>query len=237
MLTFFVAASLKGITGLGFSTICLPLLSAFLDLRVAIPLLLLPSLSSNVIVMWQAGGFARAVGRFWPMYLAALPGLWLGVQVLRSADGSVTRAALGVVLVLYAAWALAARTPVFGAGAERWLKPPVGFATGVINGVTGSQVVPVLPFLLSLSLAKDAFVQVINLSFTVSSLTMLALLGDAGLVTPTLLAVGLAGIVPVSIGVRLGGRVRDRLPEAGFRRAVLVFLLVIGAVLVGRALA
>ena len=79
LLTFLFAASLKGITGLGFSTLCLPLLSGFMELRLAIPSLLLPSLASNLIVMYQAGGFRRAVRRFWPMYLAALPGLAAGV--------------------------------------------------------------------------------------------------------------------------------------------------------------
>ena len=237
LLTFFVAASLKGITGLGFSTICLPLLSGFLELRVAIPALLLPSLASNLLVMRQAGGFRRALRRFWPMYAAALPGLAVGVWVLATADGAVTRAVLGAVLVLYAGWALAARTPSLGPRGEAWLKAPAGMVTGLVNGVTGSQVVPVLPYLLALPLEKNAFVQTINLSFTISSLTMLVLLGGAGLLQPVLLVVGLAGIAPVALGVRLGGSVRERLPEAAFRRAVLLFLLVIGASLVLRALA
>jgi len=171
------------------------------------------------------------------MYLAALPGLALGVQVLANAEGAVTRAALGVVLVLYSAWALAARTPVLDERAERWLKAPVGLLTGLVNGVTGSQVVPVLPFLLALPLGKNAFVQTINLSFTLASLAMLALLGGVGLLEPALLAVGVLGIAPVALGVRIGGRVRERMPEGAFRRAVLVFLLVIGASLVLRALA
>ena len=207
MFVFFIAAALKGITGLGFSTIGLGLLGGFLDLRVAIPMLLLPSLASNVLVMWQARGFVAALDRFWPMYLAAVPGLVIGVQVLRSADGDLTRAALGLVLVLYSAWALGSRTPRLRAGAERWLRTPVGFLTGLVNGVTGSQVMPVLPYLLALDLRKDLLVQVINISFTVGSLLMLALLGGFGLLTGPLLLLGMAGIVPVALGIRLGGRV------------------------------
>ena len=236
LLTFFVAAFLKGITGLGFSTICLAMLGPFLDLRIAIPLVLVPSLASNAIVMWQAGDLPGAVRRFWPMYLAAVPGLILGVQVLRSADGSITRAALGVVLVLYSGWALLARPRLIGLTVERRLRAPVGFLTGLVNGVTGSQVVPVLPFLLGLELGKNAFVQTINLSFTLSSVLMLTMLGGAGLLAPSLLLVGAVGIAPVALGVRLGGVVRARLPDEVFRRAVLLFLLAIGASLIVRML-
>jgi len=236
LLAFLVAASLKGITGLGFSTICLALLGGLLDLRIAIPLVLLPSLASNLLVMWQAGGLREALVRFWPMYLASLPGLVGGVYVLESADGALTRAALGLVLMLYAAWALLWRTAPVPARTERWLRAPVGLATGLVNGVTGSQVVPVLPFLLSLDLRKDAFVQAINVSFTLGSLTMLGMLGNFGRLAPQLLLIGVLGVVPVALGIRLGGAVRTRLPETGFRRAVLLFLLLMGAGLVARLL-
>ena len=53
----FIAAFLKGITGLGFSTICLGMLANIIPLPVAIPMVIIPSLSSNVIVMVQAGHF------------------------------------------------------------------------------------------------------------------------------------------------------------------------------------
>ena len=234
--TFFIAAFLKGITGLGFSTICLAMLGPFLDLRIAIPLVLVPSLAFNALVMWQAGDLPGAVRRFWPMYLAAVPGLVIGVQVLRGADGDLTRAALGAVLVLYSGWALVAHPRPMGRGVERALRAPVGFLTGLVNGVTGSQVVPVLPYLLGLELGKNAFVQAINVSFTLGSLTMLGMLGNFGRLAPQLLLIGVLGVVPVALGIRLGGAVRTRLPETGFRRAVLLFLLLMGAGLVARLL-
>ncbi|GIX49284.1 MAG: hypothetical protein KatS3mg131_3495 [Candidatus Tectimicrobiota bacterium] len=231
---FFLAAFLKGITGLGFSTISLPLLSSFLDLQVGIPLVLIPSLSSNLLVMVQAGHFWPVCRRFWPLYVSALPGLVLGVQVLRSTPGDLSRGVLGSVLCLYALWALWSKPLVLSKRAAAWLAVPVGFTTGVINGLTGSQVMPVLPFLLALPLSKDAFVQAINVSFTLSSLVMLAVLGRVGLLTPGLAAVAALGILPVALGIALGGRLRRRLPEAHFRKAVLLFLLLIGLTLVGR---
>ncbi|WP_256872664.1 sulfite exporter TauE/SafE family protein [Candidatus Entotheonella palauensis] len=234
LLAFFVAAFLKGITGLGFSTICLPILSILIDLKMAIPLVIIPSLSSNVLVMMQAGRFREALHRFWPLYLSAIPGLMLGVSVLSSVKSSWSRAVLGAILFIFALWSWRTQARTLSLKAERWWSGPVGLMTGVVNGITGSQVMPVLPFLLALQLHKDLFVQTINLSFTLSSLVMLILLSRFGLLSWSTLSLAAVGILPVSLGIFLGGKLRQRLPDEAFRKVVLVFLLVLGLSLMVR---
>lgn len=224
----FISAFLKGITGLGFSTICLGLLASVIDLKLAIPAVLVPSLSSNLLVMLEAGHFRATVRRFWPLYLAALPALMAGLSLLVSVDGTSARRALGVVLFVYGVWALINAEFSLERRTERWLNVPVGLVTGFVNGLTGSQVMPVLPYLLSLQLDKNVFVQAINISFTLSSLVMLAGLAVVGLLDLPLLGASALGVVPVALGIALGGRVRRRLAEATFRKVVLVLLVCLG---------
>ena len=76
---FFFAGFVKGTTGLGFSTTCLPFLVLALGLERAMPLVLIPSITSNILVMREVGNFGTAIKRFWPMYLATLPGLVIGL--------------------------------------------------------------------------------------------------------------------------------------------------------------
>lgn len=59
---YLVAAFVKGATGLGFSTSALPILALGLGLKSAMPLVIIPSLVSNAIVMMQAGHFERRCG-------------------------------------------------------------------------------------------------------------------------------------------------------------------------------
>lgn len=225
---YLIAALLKGITGLGFSTICLPLLTFFIDPKLAIPLVIVPSLTSNALIMVQSGHFVRAARRFWPVYLSALPGLAAGVGLLSVTDPGLSRAVLGTVLVVYGLWALAVRPIVLSAAAERRLAVPAGLCTGLVNGLTGSQVMPLLPFMLSLPLDRPTFVQAINQSFTFSSLWMLVLLGGFGLLDGRLVTVSLAGVLPVAAGIAAGTKIRQHLKDAHYRHAVLVFLLAIG---------
>jgi len=216
------------VTGPGFSTLSLPILVLFMEPPVAIALVLLPSLYSNFAVMTPPGQLRSAFTRFWPLYLASLPGLLAGFVLLVALDAAISRAALGGVLAVYALWSLLATPLTCPARLEPWLAVPVGFATGLINGLTGSQVMPVLAYMLALGIDKALLVPAINLSFTLSSLVMLALLGGAGLASVDLLGVALLAIPLVALGIYLGGRLRRWLPEASYRRAVLLVLLVTG---------
>ena len=135
-LAFFFASFLKGITGLCFSTICLPILTTFVDLKISIPLVIRPLLSSNALVMAQAGRFKESLGRFWLIYVLAIPGFFFDVHMFNAIQSSISRAILGVVLIIYAMWTLSTKDIVLPKRYEAWLASPIGFTTGFVNGVT-----------------------------------------------------------------------------------------------------
>jgi uncharacterized membrane protein YfcA len=154
---FVVASSIKGLTGIGFSTSCLPIMALRLDLKTAMPLVIIPSIVSNVAVMIQAGGFLAALRRFWPLYVTSVPGILVGLSIPVVINITSAKAILGLVLIFYAFWALTNKPFTLSKDWERHLKMPAGFLTGFVNGLTGSQVMPSLPYLLSLNLHKDDF--------------------------------------------------------------------------------
>lgn len=233
---YVIAATIKGVTGIGFSTSCLPIMALRLDLKIAIPLVIVPSIVSNVAVMVQAGRFREAVSRFWPLYLASIPGLLIGLTILVAINADIARAILGLVLVFYALWALSNKSFVLTEKWGRKLKIPVGFCTGFINGLTGSQVMPALPYFLSLNLNKNAFVQSINISFTLSSLLMLFGMNRFGYLTPDTFLVAVIGLIPVLVTVYFAGKLQQRLTGVLHRRLILTFLLIMGSILLVRIL-
>lgn len=232
ILTAYVVASvIKGLTGVGFSTSCLPIMALRLDLKVAIPLVIVPSIISNVGIMIQAGSFSEAVRRFWTLYLSSIPGLLIGLVILVTIRGDAARVILGIVLASYALLALSNKPFILSRRWERKLKIPVGFCTGLINGLTGSQVLPVLPYLMSLDLKKNSFVQSINISFTLSSLIMLFTIDQLGFLAPKTFLIAVGSLVPVLPIVYFSGKLRQHLSVTWYRRLVLFFLLIMGVIL------
>ena len=231
---FAIAGLVKGTTGLGFSTTCLPILAISLGLKESLPLVLVPSLLSNLTVMRDAGHFRETVVRFWPLYVALLPGLAAGLALLAWIDGATAAAALGAVLCLYAIHAFSRPAARLDTRFVRPLAPPVGLTTGLINGLTGSQVMPLMPYMLALQLDPNRLVQAINCSFTLSSLIMAVGLARLDLFSLEQLAVSVLGVLPALVGVKLGGILRRRLEPEIFRKMVLIVLLVLGVSLMVR---
>ncbi len=230
--TYLFAATAKGITGLGFSTTCLPILALLVGLKDALPLVIIPSIYSNIVVMRQAGRFGETIGRFWPMFLALLPGLTLGLWTLAFIDGALAGAILGIILLVWCAFSFARPELSLAAHWERPLAPFSGFITGIINGVTGSQVMPMVPFLMMLRLERNLFIQAVNCSFTLSSMIMAMGLGLLGLFSSQDILISVIGACLVTFGLSVGAAIRNRLSETLFRLGILVMLSLMGLGLV-----
>lgn len=234
-LALMAAGIVKGVTGIGYSTTALPLLALSVGLKTGMPLVLLPSITSNVMVMRTAGDFSGTLRRFWPVYLAVLPGLLAGLAILPRIADVEAGGVLGLVLAVYAAAMLLRGPWLMPEGWRRPLMVPAGLLTGLVNGLTGSQVMPLVPYLLSLELPAGTFVQASNISFTLSSLVMLVGLSRVGLLGWTELALTIAGIAPALIGVAIGNAIRHRLAAVTLRNLVLGALLAMGLALLAKA--
>ena len=231
---FLVAGLVKGATGLGYSTSALPVITLGAGLHTAMPLVLFPSIASNVTVMVGAGHFRTTLRRFLLLYLALLPGLGLGLALVPTTDQDVAASVLGLVIIVYCAFAFWQPPLRLTERQERAMQSPVGLLSGLISGFTGSQIIPLVPFMLSLRLEAERFAQAVNIGFTLFSLVMVFGLGRVGLLNRSTFLISVAGIIPAILGSWLGGILRRRLPEARFRLLVLSVLMVLGAILVSR---
>ncbi len=232
---YFIAALVKGVTGLGYSSTCLPILTLAFGLKEALPLVLIPSVASNLVVMVSTSGFRGSVQRFWPMLLSAAASVSAGLWALTRMSSESAAAVLGVVLLIYVAFALANARFRLTEARTRKFEPAIGAATGFVNGLTGSQVMPLIPYLLSLNLAHERFLQASNQSFTLSSAAMFVGLGMAGLMTAQVVAVSVCGLALVALGVRIGRHISRHLAPQAFRTAVLIILAALGVGLILQA--
>jgi len=235
-LAFLLAGMVKGIVGMGLPIVAIGVLGLVMAPVQAAALLVVPSLVTNV---WQyiAGPDARSVARRFATLLAgACVGTGLGIGLLTGGATALVSAALGLVLALYGAVGLLSARISVAPHVERWLSPVVGVVTGVLAGATGVFAIPAVPYFSTLRLGKDELVQTLGLHFTVCTVALAVALWTHDRFPSSIAAGSLLALIPALGGMALGQRLRSRLRPDVFRRWFNVALVVLGTVMVVRAL-
>jgi hypothetical protein len=105
-----------------------------------------------------------------------------------------------------------------------------------MGGITNAPGTALALYFVALGMEKREFVRSIAFAFLVVKAVQLGSLVWYGLFSWTLVPASLGLTVAAVVGFLLGTRLQDRLDQRSFNRAVLVFLTVLGAWLVVRAL-
>jgi uncharacterized protein len=230
----FLAGIIKGGTGLGFTSCALPFLVPAVGLPVAMTLVIAPALATNAGVALGAGHFRDTARGFWIFYVATLPGIAIGLSLLLSIDRAIAVRALGACVIAYAILAVVKPDLRLAPGLAHKLQAPLGLTNGIIAGLTGSQVVPLLPYMMSLGLEPARLVQAINLSVLLSSIGLALALAWTGMGSEFMFKMSMLAIAPAILGVQLGSRWRARMSAERFRKVVLGVLFIIGVSLIAR---
>jgi len=234
---FLLAGAVKGVIGMGLPTVAMGVLGLVMPPVQAAALLVVPSLATNVWQMLAGPAFGAALRRFATMLVGVCVGIFLGIGLLTGAAQTLASALLGGVLVVYGALGLTAARFAVPRRAERWLSPLVGLATGLLTGATGVFVVPAVPYLGSLGLERETLIQTLGLSFTVSTIALVAGLAATGQFPASVAATSAFALVPAFAGMFVGQLIRRRIHPDAFRRWFFAGLVVLGAYMLVRVLA
>ncbi|MFM2421671.1 MAG: hypothetical protein RL291_201, partial [Pseudomonadota bacterium] len=199
--------------------------------RTAIALVVLPAIATNLQVLLTAGHFREMLARFRFLYLAMVPGIVVGLWALQAIEGETAARGLGVVIAVYAALALATPRWRLPERLEGPLQFPVGLANGIVTGLTGSQVMPLFPYIMALGLDPARLVQAVNIAVTGASAIVAAGILMSGIVTMAVAGLSVLAIAPALLGTLFGTRARAHIPAQRFRVIVLAFLGMMGVLL------
>ncbi|MEJ2458847.1 MAG: sulfite exporter TauE/SafE family protein [Novosphingobium sp.] len=226
--TFFAAGVAKGVTGMGLPTVAMGVLGSLLSPLAAAALLLVPSFVTNVWQLLAGPRFGMLVRRLWPMMLTIVLGTVFGSMLLTGGRTELTTVALGVALVVYAAYTLLAKPLHVSSRWEPWLSPVTGLVTGLVTGATGVFVIPAVPYIQSLDLERDDLVQALGLSFTVSTIALAIGLFWHGAAPVGNLLTSTLAVIPALLAMAAGHVIRTRISPQLFRRLFLLILLLLG---------
>ncbi len=226
--TFFIAGTVKGVTGMGLPTVSMGLLSAIIAPSAAVSLLIVPSFVTNVWQLFAGPSLRLAAGRLWPMMLGIVAGTLASAGIIAKGDPGWTTMALGAAIALYASMGLLNLHWLVPPRSERILTPFAGLATGLVSGGTGVFVIPAVPYIQSLGLERDDLIQALGLAFAVATIALALGLAINGAFRGSDIGASALAVVPALLGMEAGQRLRRRIGLAAFRRWFSICLLVLG---------
>jgi uncharacterized membrane protein YfcA len=227
-----IAGIVKGVTSLGLPLVGLPLLTLFVDVRLAVALLMIPLVLSNLLQAIQGEGTFALARRFWPDLLCLAAGTLIGTALFAALDRQVLLLTIGILSIVFSTASLLHPSLVVPPRAERWLGPPISFVSGVIGGMS-TLFGPLLAiYVVGLRLPRDTFVKVISLLYLTSAGFLLIGGTAQGTAGPRELLLSLLAMIPVYGGMVIGQRMRERIDPERFRLLVLGVVWVSGANLI-----
>ena len=215
----------KGLTGLGLPGIAVPIMAAFLGVEQSVMIMLLPTVTTNLWLLWRHRDCYREVPEVPRVAVGGVPGVALGAAVLYLASERFLSTVLALWVFVYLA--LRFLHPQFSLTrpARFRLAAPVGFASGVLQGATGICVPVLVPYVDAIGANPRTYVFALTAVFLSLSLTHLVLQAY----TPLLFGQSLLAVVPAMMFVPVGNWLRQFIRPGHFNVLVRAVLFVAAA--------
>ena len=233
---FLIAGSVKGVLGFGLPLITMSLLPFFIPVELAIVLSALVQPATNIGQLISTGGARHAFETTWPILLALIPSVALGAWFLSELEGNLHLFILGLTLIGFAIYSLSGFSVAISQARQTLVGGVTGLVAGFIGVLTSINGMFFIMYLVGIGADRQAFRAAIALLFIVSGVLINSGFWFAGLLNQNNIIIGVLVLAPAFLGMWVGNKIGDRIPNDLFRKLILYALLVIGCVFIWRGL-
>lgn len=232
------AGFVKGAVGFAMPLIMISAFSAFLPPDVALAGLVLPTLVTNLSQAFRQGpGAALETAITYRRFLiGTVVFIALSAQFFDQIPHTAYLLLLGVPVTAFAALQLLGVPLMLRLEHRTRAEWALGVVGGLYGGVSGIWGPPLLIYLLSTAVEKRDMVRAQGVVFLIGAIALLAAHLTTGLLSGSRLSFSAALVIPAQVGMVVGFRLQDRLPQTWFRRLTQMLLVVSGLNLVRQAL-
>ncbi|MFO7818577.1 MAG: sulfite exporter TauE/SafE family protein [Thermodesulfobacteriota bacterium] len=229
LIVIFFAGFTQGLSGFGSIMVSLPLLAVFLDIKTVIPLISLYALIINAILLFQLYKSLN-IKRLITMLVATIPGIPTGVYLLKNIPAGYLQLTLGIVLVLFAAYALFLKLPKLKTGRKSEIA--AGFLAGCLGGSIGANGPPIIIYTAVQPWSKDEIKSSMAGYFFTAGIGISTTHAVSGLITGEVLAYFFAGLFSLVLGVFAGSKMYGKISEIAYKKAICILILGLGTIMI-----
>ncbi|UUZ91574.1 sulfite exporter TauE/SafE family protein [Paenibacillus sp. P25] len=226
LLIIFLASFVQGVTGFGFALIAVPLLSKIIPLQMVVPIVVLFSFFSNIMILLRVKPYID-LRKMKLLLFSSLIAAPLGTYLLMVVSSNVLKIIIGLIIIVFAFLLIKGyKFPIRNVSMGII---PVGFASGLLNGSISFSGPPVVLFLSNQGVEKNGFrANLTAYAFILNIVTIGSyLLG--GLINKEVIHYTCWFIFAMILGVLLGDRVVNKINESQFRKITLLLIIFSGA--------
>ena len=220
----FLAAGCQSLTGFGSALVAVPLLSLYLDAKLAV---VISTLMSTIIVPPQLVEVRRQVrlAKVAPLAVGSVVGVPVGILILRDVDAGVLKILVAAVVIL--ASVLFYLAPRLTLGGRNVLSALVtGALSGLLRASTSMAGPPVVLYTISHEKEIEEFRSTVLALFLFTSVLTVPGLIVADLISRDAVIATAVAVPGMALGLLVGARLRSRVEPQFFRTLVLAVLVI-----------
>lgn len=228
----------KGVTGFALPLIMVSGMSTFIDPRLAIASVVVPTFVGN---MWQGlrqGPKAawHAVVKYRLLVGTTLGMIYVCAQLIEGLAFQSLFLLLGVVIFIVSLVQLLGFNIKLDPRHHNMGAIVAGSVAGFFGAIAGTWGPPTIIYLLAIGTEKSEQVRIAGISFGLGALMFWVAHQHSGLITPQALGLSVALLIPMFLGLSLGTSMQHRIDQAVFKRITLWVLLVASLNIMRKAL-
>jgi uncharacterized protein len=230
-LSMVLGGAVKGTIGVGLPLVVIPLMSLVIPSPQAIGLMVMPVLLSNIWQAYGSGRVVQSIKRFAPLLITQAIASIITVKLTLALSIKQLNTMLAAAVILSVV--IMAFKPVLTINAKKESRVSafLGFASGMLGGVSTLTGPVIITYLMALKLSKDEFVSAVSVIYFCGALPLFAAMFWFEKIGMKDLGFSTMSLLPMFAGLALGKRLRGKLNEEVFRKLLFAFLVAVSMVL------
>ncbi len=225
----FISTLTRSTFGFGDALIAMPLLSLFVNIKIATPLIALIAFFIAISILIKNINRVEFKSA-WRLILSSLVGIPIGLWYLKDINESVIKLILGVIILFFGIYSLVKPKLVeLKKETYSWI---FGFFAGILGGAYNTNGPPIVIYSSLKKWNPQNFRATLQGYFFTTGILIIAGHGLAGNFTKEVLTYFVYCLPVVLIAVIIGAKINKRIPLEKFHKFIYLILIILGAVLI-----
>jgi uncharacterized membrane protein YfcA len=224
-----MAGLIQGLSGFGSALLAMPLLTIFIDVKVAVPLCILNSFLITSYLSFKLKNYME-MKKILPLLAGSLPGIYIGISFLKSMDAELIKILLGLMIVSYCLYTL-----IFQPAPRKihsvWAYI-AGFATGFIGSAFSAGGPPTIIYTTLTGWTKNHIKATMTGFFFIGNIIIIIGHAASGITNALVLKYMLISSGFVLLGVYIGSLIYDRTDTRSYLNIILITLTALGIMMI-----